>query len=98
MSPPETAAVPDLPDAGALWGLLAEFDTVDTVLAAAEKVRDAGFAQLGRARADPDPRPRRGDGHPHAARCRRWCWGGVAGAARGPAAAVVDQRASTTRS
>lgn len=37
--------VPDLPEAGSVWGLLAEFDNVDAVLAAAEKVRNAGFSR-----------------------------------------------------
>lgn len=35
--------VPELPEPGSLWGLLAEFDDVDAVLAAAQKVRAAGF-------------------------------------------------------
>jgi hypothetical protein len=39
MSDPTTAAVRP-PET---WGLLAEFDTVDTFLAAVEKVRDAGY-------------------------------------------------------
>lgn len=37
--------VPELPDSGALWGLVAEFDDVDAVLVAAGKVRDAGYTR-----------------------------------------------------
>ncbi|HPC83767.1 MAG TPA: DUF3341 domain-containing protein [Thermoanaerobaculaceae bacterium] len=37
--------VPELPDPGRLWGVLAEFDSVEALLAAAEKVRAAGFSR-----------------------------------------------------
>lgn len=37
--------VPELPREGQLWGVLAEFENVETVLAAAEKVREAGYTR-----------------------------------------------------
>ncbi len=37
--------VPELPDEGQLWGVLAEYDDVDALLAAAERVREAGFSR-----------------------------------------------------
>ena len=43
MSQPSTTAAGASP---ARWGLLAEFESVDALLAAAEKVRDAGFTRF----------------------------------------------------
>ena len=60
-----------------LAGVMAEYDNVDAVYAAAERVRDAGYKPLGRALALPDPRHRAGDG----ASGRRSCRGSASAAA-----------------
>ena len=62
---------------GACWPSSTRWSTL---LAAAEKVRDAGLRRVGRARPVPGPRPRRGDGDPARAGCR-WL---VAGRRRRP--------------
>lgn len=41
----DTVAVTPLEGTSRVWGLLAEYDSVDAILAAAEKVRDAGFSR-----------------------------------------------------
>ena len=47
-----------------LWGLLAEYPDADALKAAAEKVRDAGYRQMGLLHALPGPRARPGHGRP----------------------------------
>ena len=59
--------------------ILAEFDTAHDVLHAAEKVRDAGYAELGHAHAVPGPRHGPGDGP------RRLALGWIVSSARSPA-------------